>query len=614
MKSGQLGRLGVALTIATGISTACGGRDDRPGAAGTSGAGASGGMDASSGSGGAGGSSGAEASGGVGASGGAGGPDGAVDGPAGSGGTGGGVENCEPAAGDAVTTSVPVTGGTLALPGVATLVVPAAAFAADRAVRLEKIACARAARELTESTTAFQPGTALGYQVRINTGSTQPAAPVELSVQVPAGFSAPAGSQIEVFAQIAEYGEFDSFDHFELIDAQVNPAGNVLTVLLPPWAFSSSRRADATFEAIVTLAPTPGVTTRPAGPTRSLSSEGKILPPLKTLIVNSNFGVRTHPIAGEQRMHFGTDFEAKGSVSPTFAEGDPIFAVGDGVVQTAFHCSPEPIGTTGKTGCQVSFGNFVVLKTNASGTATYAHLQDFFVEPGDKVLAGQEIGVTDHTGGSTGPHLHFELTGTGVGVKGKIDPLPRIEARPLVWALEATATYTFNSLINQTQSELKLRAEALLLMKNVDPYLMSLDLTSGTLFVISYSGKVDKGNEVCTFNLSPVSYPIIMNDGMSVPTEGQSFGGLELRREGRKGYGVFMTMYTMQSPPYVVACSQSSTPEVLVLANHPWLSDGPNVLYLDPESDPNRGSITLVQTAPTFKATRTYDWTLTKKY
>jgi murein DD-endopeptidase MepM/ murein hydrolase activator NlpD len=615
MKSGQLGRLGLALAIATGISTACGGSDNRPGAAGTSGAGATGGMDASSGSGGAGGSSGEKASGGAGGSGGADRPDGAVDGTAGSGGTGGDGENCEPAAGDAVTTSVPVTGATVALPGVATLVVPAAAFPADRAVRLEKIACARAVQAFTDSTPAFQPGTVLGHQIRVNTGSSQPAAPVELSVQVPAGFSAPAGSQIEVFAQIAEYGELDSFDHFELIDAQVNPAGNVLTVALPRWAFSSSRRSDATFEAIVTLAPSPGVTVRPAGPTRQLSSEGKILPPLKTLIVNDQFGTRTHPITRDVRMHFGTDFEAKGSVTPTLVDGDPIFAVGDGVVQTAFHCSPLPIqGNTRPTGCEVSFGNFVVLKTNASGSATYGHLQRFFVEPGDKLLAGQEIGVTDHTGGSTGPHLHFELTGTGVGVKGKIDPLPRIEARPLVWALEAIATYTSNSLTDRSEWELKMRAEALLLGTSVDPYTMRLDITSGTLFVLSYTGKVDAVSEVCTYDFSPVAYPIIMNDGMSVPTEGQSFGTFELRREGRKGYGVHLAAGTMQNPLYTLVCSQGSEKKPLYLANHPWLADPPNVIYLDPEVNPNSGSATAEQTLPTGKATRTYEWTLTRKY
>jgi len=38
------------------------------------------------------------------------------------------------------------------------------------------------------------------------------------------------------------------------------------------------------------------------------------------------------------------------------------------------------------------------------------------------------------------------------------------------------------------------------------------------------------------------------------------------------------------------------------------------MIYLDPEFDPNSGSATLEQTDASFKATRTYEWTLTKKY
>ncbi len=39
----------------------------------------------------------------------------------------------------------------------------------------------------------------------------------------------------------------------------------------------------------------------------------------------------------------------------------------------------------------------------------YWHLKTFYVEVGDKVKAGQCIGVSDTTGYSSGNHLHFEL-------------------------------------------------------------------------------------------------------------------------------------------------------------------------------------------------------------
>ncbi len=50
----------------------------------------------------------------------------------------------------------------------------------------------------------------------------------------------------------------------------------------------------------------------------------------------------------------------------------------------------------------------------------YGHLQSFSVSIGEQVVAGREIGLSDNTGNSTGPHLHFELRQNGTA----IDPMP----------------------------------------------------------------------------------------------------------------------------------------------------------------------------------------------
>jgi murein DD-endopeptidase MepM/ murein hydrolase activator NlpD len=76
------------------------------------------------------------------------------------------------------------------------------------------------------------------------------------------------------------------------------------------------------------------------------------------------------------------------------------------------------------------YGNYVKLKHNGF-VSLYGHLDHQSVNVGDEVICGQLIGISDNTGNSTGPHLHFGVApcdSNGIktekdnGYAGYIDP------------------------------------------------------------------------------------------------------------------------------------------------------------------------------------------------
>ena len=54
------------------------------------------------------------------------------------------------------------------------------------------------------------------------------------------------------------------------------------------------------------------------------------------------------------------------------------------------------------------YGNYIRLNHGGFHTL-YGHLSAVYVDRGEQVEMGQEIGLSGNTGFSTGPHLHFEL-------------------------------------------------------------------------------------------------------------------------------------------------------------------------------------------------------------
>jgi len=86
-------------------------------------------------------------------------------------------------------------------------------------------------------------------------------------------------------------------------------------------------------------------------------------------------------------------------------EGTPVHAARGGIVART-----EGSHSKGcwKNGCG-KYANFIVIAHDDWTTGEYYHLQKdgVLVEVGDRVVAGQRIGLSGNTGNSTMPHLHF---------------------------------------------------------------------------------------------------------------------------------------------------------------------------------------------------------------
>jgi murein DD-endopeptidase MepM/ murein hydrolase activator NlpD len=103
------------------------------------------------------------------------------------------------------------------------------------------------------------------------------------------------------------------------------------------------------------------------------------------------------------RLHKGLDFGA--------GYGSPIAAAGDGVVVGSGYLSGES-----------GYGLITIIRHSNGYYTAYAHQSRSFVHSGERVNAGETIGLVGSTGHSTGPHLHFEVRTYEGG--GQINPRP----------------------------------------------------------------------------------------------------------------------------------------------------------------------------------------------
>ena len=108
----------------------------------------------------------------------------------------------------------------------------------------------------------------------------------------------------------------------------------------------------------------------------------------------SPLGYRKHPITGQNMSyHTGVDW--------ALPIGNGVYAAKAGTVIVSKF---QTLSSSGR-----SAGEYIVLKHDDGYTTMYAHLSKRGVKVGDTVQKGQLIGLVGNTGGSTGPHLHFEI-------------------------------------------------------------------------------------------------------------------------------------------------------------------------------------------------------------
>jgi hypothetical protein len=99
--------------------------------------------------------------------------------------------------------------------------------------------------------------------------------------------------------------------------------------------------------------------------------------------------------------------------SPTLAiDFNRANDIGDAVVASAAGTVTrvENLGNT-------SYGRWIEMEHGNGYTTRYAHLSSQAVRVGQRVARGERIGAVGDTGGSSGPHLHFELRRSGVVIR-----------------------------------------------------------------------------------------------------------------------------------------------------------------------------------------------------
>lgn len=124
--------------------------------------------------------------------------------------------------------------------------------------------------------------------------------------------------------------------------------------------------------------------------------------PVLNYHISSTFGHRADPFNQQSATHKGVDMASN--------RGNIIKVMADGKVT--------------RSEWVTGYGNLIEIDHGNGFKTKYAHLNKSYVQKGQNVEQGDEIGEVGSTGRSTGPHLHYEVLYNGVNV----DPMAFITA------------------------------------------------------------------------------------------------------------------------------------------------------------------------------------------
>ena len=114
--------------------------------------------------------------------------------------------------------------------------------------------------------------------------------------------------------------------------------------------------------------------------------------------ITSKYGYRIHPIDKIRKFHAGLDIVTD--------DGGkfPVAAVTGGTVVRS-----RIVKRNGAKDATWQWGEYIAIYGVDGKYCYYCHLSKRLVHVGDRVEAGQQIGISGTTGYSTGIHLHFEV-------------------------------------------------------------------------------------------------------------------------------------------------------------------------------------------------------------